>query len=132
MPDSSTQPTEQCALLGYTATDKVYIRFIAPRHTPISYLESKGLTYLDKDTNEPRFVAINGYIDLATGEFYRQYGKKYPSAYLFVESCYLMRIEICDFFRLLILNFNYFILLVACWRDNLNDITYFFAQHGAC
>lgn len=57
-------------------TDKVYIRCLSPKNTPLSGPEQRGMTYKDK-SNKVKKSTINGYIDLQTGEFYRRDGKEY-------------------------------------------------------
>jgi Protein of unknown function (DUF3987) len=56
--------------------DKVYIRCISPKNTPLTELEARGMTYTDK-SDKVKKSTVNGYIDLQTGEFYRRYGKDY-------------------------------------------------------
>lgn len=57
-------------------TDKVYIRCLSPKNTPLSELEVRGMTYKDK-SDKTKKSTVNGYIDLQTGELYRRYGKDY-------------------------------------------------------
>jgi hypothetical protein len=58
-------------------SDKVYVRCLAPKHTPVPELEARGMTYKDKATNQTKKSTVDGYIDLQTGELYRRYGKNY-------------------------------------------------------
>jgi Protein of unknown function (DUF3987) len=57
-------------------TDRVYIRCLSPKNTPLPVLEARGMTYKDK-SGKVRISTISGYIDLQTGVFYRRYGKEY-------------------------------------------------------
>jgi Protein of unknown function (DUF3987) len=57
-------------------TDKVYIRCLSPKNTPLPELEARGMTYKDK-SDKTKKSTVNGYIDLQTGIFYRRYGKEY-------------------------------------------------------
>jgi Protein of unknown function (DUF3987) len=56
--------------------DRVYIRCLSPKNTPLSELAALGMTYQDK-SGQTKKSTVNGYIDLQTGEFYRRYGKDY-------------------------------------------------------
>jgi Protein of unknown function (DUF3987) len=57
-------------------TDRVYVRCLSPKNTPLSELAALGMTYQDK-SGQTKKSTVNGYIDLQTGEFYRRYGKDY-------------------------------------------------------
>jgi Protein of unknown function (DUF3987) len=57
-------------------TDRIYIRCLSPKNTPLSELEARGMTYKDK-SGKVWISTICGYIDLPTGEFYRRYGKEH-------------------------------------------------------
>ncbi len=57
-------------------TDRVHIRCLSPKNTPLTELQSWGMTYTDK-SGKVKKSTVNGYIDLQTGEFYRRYGKQY-------------------------------------------------------
>jgi hypothetical protein len=57
-------------------TDRVYIRCLSPKNTPLPELATRGMTYTDKSSKVKKST-VNGYIDLQTGEFYRRYGKDY-------------------------------------------------------
>lgn len=57
-------------------TDRVYIRCLSPKNTPLPGLEARGMTYKDKSDTVKKST-VNGYIELQTGEFYRRYGKDY-------------------------------------------------------
>jgi hypothetical protein len=57
-------------------TDRVYIRCLSPKNTPLSELEARGMTYKDK-SGKVNKSTVNGYIDLQTGVFSRRYGKEY-------------------------------------------------------
>jgi Protein of unknown function (DUF3987) len=57
--------------------DRVYIRCLSPKKTPLPVLEARGMTYTDKNSGEVKKSTVNGYIELQTGNFYRRYGKKY-------------------------------------------------------
>jgi Protein of unknown function (DUF3987) len=56
--------------------DRVYIRCLSTKNTPLSELAARGMTYQDK-SGQTKKSTVNGYIDLKTGEFYRRYGKDY-------------------------------------------------------
>jgi Protein of unknown function (DUF3987) len=56
--------------------DRVYIRCLVPKNTPLSELESRGMTYKDK-SGQVKKSTVDGYIDLLTGEFHRRYGQDY-------------------------------------------------------
>ena len=56
-------------------TDRVYIRCLSPKNTPIPELEGRGMTYADKKSGKVNKSTVNGYIDLQTGELYRRYGR---------------------------------------------------------
>jgi hypothetical protein len=56
--------------------DRVYVRCLSPKNTPLSELAALGMTYQDK-SGQTKKSTVNGYIDLQTGEFYRRYGKDY-------------------------------------------------------
>ena len=58
-------------------TDRVYVRCLSPKNTPLPELESRGMTYTDKSDKVWKST-IDGYINLQTGEFYRRYGKGKP------------------------------------------------------
>jgi hypothetical protein len=55
-------------------SEKVYIRCLSPKNTPLPELEARGMTYKGK-SGKVWISTICGYIDLQTGEFYRRYGK---------------------------------------------------------
>ncbi len=55
--------------------DRVYIRCLAPKNTPLPELEARDMTYIDKKSSKVNKSTVNGYIDLQTGELYRRYGK---------------------------------------------------------
>jgi hypothetical protein len=55
-------------------TDRVYVRCLSPKNTPLSELAALGMTYQDK-SGQTKKSTVNGYINLQTGEFYRRYGK---------------------------------------------------------
>jgi Protein of unknown function (DUF3987) len=57
-------------------TDKVYVRCLSPKHTPVPELEARGMTYKDK-AGKTQKSTVDGYIDLQTGELYRRFGKNY-------------------------------------------------------
>jgi hypothetical protein len=57
-------------------TDRVYIRCLSPKNTPLPKLAARGMTYKDK-SGQPKKSTITGYIDPQTGEFYRRYGTEY-------------------------------------------------------
>jgi Protein of unknown function (DUF3987) len=57
-------------------SDRVYIRCLSPKNTPLTELEARGMTYTDK-SGKVKKSTVNGYIDLKTGEFYRRYGTEY-------------------------------------------------------
>lgn len=57
--------------------DRVYIRCLVPKNTPIPELESRGMTYIDKKSGQSKKSTVDGYIDLLTGEFHCRYGKDY-------------------------------------------------------
>jgi hypothetical protein len=57
-------------------TDRVYIRCLVPKKTPLPELESRGMTYRDK-SEQIKKSSINGYIELSNGKFHRRYGKDY-------------------------------------------------------
>ncbi len=57
-------------------SERVYIRCLSPKNTPLSELEARGMTWTDKDRKLKK-SAIDGYIDLETSQFYRRYGKDY-------------------------------------------------------
>ena len=57
-------------------TDRVYIRCLVPKNTPMPELESRGMTYKDK-SGQVKKSTVKGYIDLLTGKFHRRYGKDY-------------------------------------------------------
>ena len=57
-------------------SQKVYIRCLSPKNTPLPELEARGMTYIDK-SGKVKKSTVNGYIELQTGEFYRRYGKDY-------------------------------------------------------
>jgi Protein of unknown function (DUF3987) len=57
-------------------TDRVYLRCLSPKNSPLSELEARGMTYTDK-SGKVKKSTVNGYIDLQTSEFYRRYGKDY-------------------------------------------------------
>uniref|UniRef100_UPI00286E7B4B hypothetical protein n=1 Tax=Chamaesiphon sp. VAR_48_metabat_403 TaxID=2964700 RepID=UPI00286E7B4B len=56
--------------------DRVYVRCLSPKNTPLPELEALGMTYQDK-SGQTKKSTINGYIDLQTGELYRRYGTDY-------------------------------------------------------
>jgi Protein of unknown function (DUF3987) len=56
--------------------DRVYVRCLSPKNTPLQVLTARGMTYTDK-SGEVKKSTVNGYIDLQMGEFYRRYGKDY-------------------------------------------------------
>ena len=57
-------------------TDRVYIRCISPKNTPLPELAARGMTYKDKSGTTKKST-VNGYIELQTGIFYRRYGTEY-------------------------------------------------------
>jgi Protein of unknown function (DUF3987) len=57
-------------------TDRVYIRCISPKNTPLPELAARGMTYKDKSGTTKKST-VNGYIELETGIFYRRYGTEY-------------------------------------------------------
>jgi Protein of unknown function (DUF3987) len=57
-------------------SERVHIRCLAPKNTPLSELEARGMTYQDK-SGQTKKSTVNGYIDPQTGELYRRYGKEY-------------------------------------------------------
>jgi hypothetical protein len=57
-------------------TDRVYVRCLSPKNTPLTELAARGMTYTDK-SDKVKKSTVNGYIDSQTGEFYRRYGKDY-------------------------------------------------------
>jgi Protein of unknown function (DUF3987) len=59
-------------------TDRVYIRCLSPKNTPLPELEARGMTYSDK-SGKVKKSTVNGYIDLLTGEFHRRYGQEYKA-----------------------------------------------------
>lgn len=61
------------AAIGHT--ERVYIRCISPKNTPMPELEARGMTYL-KDGKTLKST-VRGYIDLQTCEFNRRYGSEY-------------------------------------------------------
>lgn len=95
--------------------DRVYIRCLSPKKTPLPELEARGMTYTDKSGNVKKST-VNCYIDLQTGEFYRRYGKEHKPV-------------IDGWGHLLELNHQgygiYFV--VAHGGERNNDIT-----HGSC
>ena len=58
-------------------TDRVYIRCLSPKNTPIPELEARGMTYADKKSSKVYKSKVQGYIDLQTDEFYRRYGEEH-------------------------------------------------------
>jgi Protein of unknown function (DUF3987) len=66
--------TEFLKAIGHT--DRVYIRCLSPKNTPLSELESRGMTYTDKSKSLKKST-VNGYLDLQTGIFHRRYGNDY-------------------------------------------------------
>jgi hypothetical protein len=56
--------------------DRIYIRCLVPKNTPMPELESLEMAYIDK-SGQVKKSTINGYIDLSNGEFYHRYGKDY-------------------------------------------------------
>jgi hypothetical protein len=60
-------------------TDRVYIRCLSPKNTPLSELAARGMTYKDK-SDKVKKSTVNGYIDLQTGTFYHRYGKDHKPA----------------------------------------------------
>jgi hypothetical protein len=57
-------------------TDRVYIRGLSPKNTPLSVLEEMGMTWKDK-AGKLQKSTVDGFIDLQTGVFHRRYGKEY-------------------------------------------------------
>ena len=57
-------------------SERVYIRCLSPKNTPLTELEARGMTYTDK-SGKVKKSTVNGYIDLQTSEFYRRYGTQY-------------------------------------------------------
>ena len=57
-------------------TERVYIRCLSPKNTPLPELEKRGMTYQDK-SDRVKKSTVNGYIDLQIGELYRRYGNDY-------------------------------------------------------
>jgi Protein of unknown function (DUF3987) len=57
-------------------TDRIYIRCLSPKNTPLPELAVRGMTYTDK-SDKVKKSTVNGYISIQTGEFYRRYGKDY-------------------------------------------------------
>jgi Protein of unknown function (DUF3987) len=57
-------------------TDRVYVRCISPKNTPLPELEARGMTYQDK-SGQTKKSTIDGYINLQTGKFNRRYGTDY-------------------------------------------------------
>jgi Protein of unknown function (DUF3987) len=66
--------TDFLSSIGHT--ERVYIRCLSPKNTPLIELEARGMTYKDK-SDKTKKSTVNGYIDLQTGEFSRRYGKEY-------------------------------------------------------
>jgi Protein of unknown function (DUF3987) len=67
-------PIDFLKAIGHT--DKVYVRCLSPKITPLSELEVRGMTHTDK-SGKVKKSTVNGYIEIKTGEFYRRYGKEY-------------------------------------------------------
>ena len=59
--------------------DRVYVRCLSPKNTPLPELEARGMTWKDK-AGKTQKSTVDGYIDLQTSEFYRRYGKNYKPA----------------------------------------------------
>ena len=57
-------------------TDRVYVRCLPPKNTPLPKLEARGMAYKDKNSGKVKKSPVNGYIDLQTCKFYRRYGTK--------------------------------------------------------
>jgi Protein of unknown function (DUF3987) len=57
--------------------DRVYIRCLVPKNTPIQELEPRGMAHRDKKSGQVKKSIVDGYIDLSTGEFHRRYGTDY-------------------------------------------------------
>ena len=57
--------------------DRVYVRCLSPKNTPLPELESRGMTYTSKKDGQVKKSTVDGYIDLQTSEFYHRYGKDY-------------------------------------------------------
>jgi Protein of unknown function (DUF3987) len=57
--------------------DRVYVRCLVPKNTPIQELELLGMAHRDKKSGQVKKSIVDGYIDLSTGEFHRRYGKDY-------------------------------------------------------
>ena len=57
--------------------DRVYVRCLSPKNTPLPELESRGMTYTSKKDGQVKKSIVDGYIDLQTSEFYHRYGKDY-------------------------------------------------------
>jgi Protein of unknown function (DUF3987) len=56
--------------------NRVCIRGLVSKNTPISELESRGMTYKNKSVQVKKST-VDGYINLLTGEFHRRYGQDY-------------------------------------------------------
>ena len=69
-------PTQFLCSIGHT--ERVYVRCLSPKNTPIAVLQSRGMTYTAKDGLVKKSV-IEGYIDLKSGELHQRYGKDYKS-----------------------------------------------------
>jgi Protein of unknown function (DUF3987) len=57
--------------------ERVYIRCLTPKLTPQTELQARGLTYTNNKTGEIKKSTVEGYINLASGEFFHKYGKQY-------------------------------------------------------
>jgi Protein of unknown function (DUF3987) len=66
--------TEFLKAIGHK--DRAHIRGIVSKNTPISELESRGMTYKDK-SGQVKKSTVDGYIDLLTDEFHLRYGQDY-------------------------------------------------------